>query len=323
MNESRIALKVGLFVCIGLALLALLVLNFSKGITLFQRTYDVHISMPTVAGLKPDADVMMAGVTIGKVKLTKLTDDGKSVDITVTILENFKVRKDAKFHIDSLGFLGDQYIEVTPAGATAPFLQNGDTVQGDAPFNLEEAMRSTSGLLDQAKQTMRDLDQAITNINRTVLAGETLTNFSIALSNLVVVTDSATKTTGGIRELLASNAPPLNAAMTNLQVFSQKLNVIADNVDQTISTNRGDLTDAVKNFRDASASLKQLASDLQAGKGMAGSLLKDEQMKANMVSLISNVNATASEFSAFGNNLNRRGIWSMLWKPKQPPEPAH
>src|SRR5438105_4871965 len=99
MNNSRIEWKVGLFVSIGLLLLAALMLNFSKGITLFQPTYNLHIIMPTIAGLKPTADVMMSGVPIGKIAGTDLRPDGKAVNITVTILSKYKIRRDAKFHI--------------------------------------------------------------------------------------------------------------------------------------------------------------------------------------------------------------------------------
>ena len=39
--------RLGLFVFVGLALAALLILNFSKGITLFNSTYKLHVIMPT------------------------------------------------------------------------------------------------------------------------------------------------------------------------------------------------------------------------------------------------------------------------------------
>src|ERR1035441_8898060 len=113
MNDSRFGLKVGLFVSVGIVLLALLILNFSKGSTLGQSTYKLRVILPNAAGLKPTADVMMAGVPIGKVSSIDLADNGKSVEITVIILAKYKIRKDAKFHIDALGFLGDQYVEVS------------------------------------------------------------------------------------------------------------------------------------------------------------------------------------------------------------------
>jgi len=46
--------------------------------------------------------------------------------------------------------------------------------------------------------------------------------------------------------------------------------------------------------------------------------MKDDQMKASTAELISNANALASSFAVFGSNLDQKGIWRMLWKPKQP-----
>jgi phospholipid/cholesterol/gamma-HCH transport system substrate-binding protein len=323
MNESRYAWKVGVFVAAGMVMIALLVLNFSEGLTLFNPAYQLKLIMPSSAGLKPAADVMMAGVPVGKVVTPELNPDGRSVTITLTILAKYKIRKDAVFHVDSLGFLGDQYIEVSPVplppGATntgPAFLQNGDTIQGEAPFNMFEAVRSTSDLLEQARKTIKDLDQAITNVNRTVLSDETLKEFALAISNFASVTEIATKTVQGADDLVHSNTPAVTAMVTNLEAVSEKFNIMADQVEQIISTNSGEVNEAVKNLRDTTASFKQLASGLQAGNGLAGGLLKDEEMKAQAVALLSNANAVAAQFSAFGSNLNQKGIWHMLWKSK-------
>jgi phospholipid/cholesterol/gamma-HCH transport system substrate-binding protein len=323
MKGSRYAATVGVFVAVGLALIALLILNFSQGLTLFKGTYDLHLVMPNSAGLKPAADVMMAGVPIGKVVSPELSQDGRSVNITVKILGKYKISKNAIFKIESLGFLGDQYIEAAPAplvqGATNSepgVLQNGDTVQGEAPFNMFEAVRSTSDLLDQARKTIKDLDQAITNVNRTVLSDQTLREFSVAISNFASVTEIAVKTVQGADDLVQSNSPAVGAVVTNLVAVSEKFNLMADQIGQIITTNSDDVNVAVKNLRDTTASFKQLASGLQAGKGLAGGLLNDEGMKAQAVALLSNANVVASEFGVFGSNLNQRGVWSMLWKPK-------
>jgi phospholipid/cholesterol/gamma-HCH transport system substrate-binding protein len=323
MNKSRYAATVGLFVAVGLALIALLVLNFSQGLTMFTPTYKLYVIMPNSAGLKPTADVMMSGVPIGKCVSPELSPDGRYVKITVNILTKYKIRKDAIFKIESLGFLGDQYIEVSPValvpGATNTernILHDGDTLHGEAPFNMFEAVRSTSDLLDQARKTVKDLDQAITNVNRTVLSDQTLRDFSLAISNFASVTEIAVKTVQGADDLVQSNTPAVGAMVTNLEAVSEKFNIMADQIEQIITTNKGDVNEAVKNLRDTTASFKQLASGLQAGNGLAGGLLKDEEMKAQAAALLSNANVVASQFTAFGSNLNQRGIWSMLWKPK-------
>jgi len=326
MNDSRLEWKVGLFVSAGLLLLAALILNFSKGITLFESTYSLKIVMPTVAGLKATADVMMAGVPVGKVTKSELEDEGRSVMITAEVLSKYKIPKDAKFHIDALGFLGDQYIEVTPPaavpGAAREYFKDGDTVIGEAPFNMQEAVRSTAGLLDTAKQTMKDLDAAVTNINRTVLSPATLSDFMLSLSNIENLSEDAMTVVNGAKQLLSSNSIPVHAAATNLELFAEKANAIADNLDMVVTTNGETLTEALKNFRDTTASFKQVAQDLQAGQGVAGGLLRDEHMKTQVADLISNANLTAESLAYFTSNLNKQGIWRMLWKPKVVPTNA-
>ncbi len=324
MNKStRTEWKVGLFVLIGLVLVAALMLNFSKGITRFQSTYNVHVIMTTVSGLKPHADVMMSGVPVGNVIDSELVDEGSAVDITVQILSKYRIRTNANFHIDALGFLGDQYIAIAPAtNALAPYLTNGATVIGESPFNLQEAVKSTAGLLATAKTTLQDLDQAITNVNRTILNEQTLTNFGLAVSNFYSLTADAGTLVRQIGGIITTNTDPINGTVKSLHQVSDKLDKMADELRVIISTNSTDLAQAVDNFRDTSASLKQTTEDLQKGKGLAGMLLKDDRMKGQVQDLLQNLNSMSANFAIFGSNLNQRGLWSMLRTPKSRPPQA-
>jgi phospholipid/cholesterol/gamma-HCH transport system substrate-binding protein len=319
MNDSRIGMKVGIFVAIGLGLLAVLVLSFSRGLTLFHSTYTLRIILPNAAGLKPTADIMESGVPIGKASKLELLQDGRSVAVTVSILSDYQIRKNAIFHVDSLGFLGDQYIAVTPSTNTdAAFWKNGDVVQGESPFNMQEAIRSVAGLMDEAKKAVADLDHAINTVNATMLSPQSMSNLSVALHNIDSMTEVAIHVAQGAEDLINTNAPDVQTAVTNLRNFSARLNNVADDLDNLVVTNKPTIDETLRNLRDTSASFKQLAADLEAGKGLAGGLLKDEQMKAQTEALISNANAVAAGFSTFASNLNQRGIWSMLWKPKHP-----
>lgn len=320
-NNSRFEWKVGLFVFAGFVLVGLLMLNFSKGVTLFQSTYELNVVMPTVAGLKPKASVTMAGVPVGTVVSTDLSPDATNVTIRVRILSKFKIRSNANFHVDALGFLGDQYIAITPSrvqNSDVPLLKNGDTVVGQAPFDLQQAVRSTSGLLEQASRTLQNLDQALTNINRTILSQETLTNFGNAVVNFQDVSENASRMSEKFERLLDSNTVPITATVSNLQRVSDKLNVMADQLSSTLSTNRSDITGAIQDFRQTAANLKQISSDLQAGKGVAGGMLKDEAMKAQLAAAISNFNQLAMSMHQFSVNLNEKGLWAVLKKPKNP-----
>jgi len=324
MNDSRFGFTVGLFVFVGVALLALLILSFSSGVTLGKPTYKLHVIMPNAAGLKPAADVLMSGVPIGKVSDMSLADDSQTVTITVSILKSRKIQKDAVFEIDSVGFLGDQYVKVTLPKANGlaqtnetQYFAPGDTVQGKRTPGLQEQIESVSGLLDQAKATLKDADEAITNVNHTVLSPDTLARVGLAVSNLQVISETAVTMIDQAQGLLQTNVAPINNAVSNFLALSASLTNTAAEFDQIIVTNRDDVRQMIAHLKDTADDFKKLAADLQAGRGVAGGLLKDEKMKAQMASMISNANTITAEFNTFGSNLNQKGIWAMFKKPKK------
>jgi phospholipid/cholesterol/gamma-HCH transport system substrate-binding protein len=324
MNDSRFAWRVGFFVFVGMLVAALLILNFSKGITLFQSTYNLHMTLHDVAGLKPAADVMLAGVPIGKVVETTLSPDGRTVDVKLEVLGKYKIRRGADFAPDSQGFLGDQYVEVTPPDTAPPsgqinvFLTNNETVIGKEPLNMQQAVRSVSGLLDQAHRTIGDIGTAVTNINRSVLTVNTLSHVAEALSNFDSVTINASAMAKEVRAMLDTNTAPVQLAVSNFVALSDRLNETAAELHQTIATNSADVDVVVKNLRDTSVTMKQLADGLQAGQGLAGKLLKDEQTQQQFSQILTNISDLTAQYSLFGQNLNKYGVWRMLWKPKAP-----
>ncbi len=112
MEQKRLETKVGLFVFIGLVLLAVLLIQFSKGTSVFHGTYELRLHASNVGGLKPRAAVLLAGVQIGSVSDIQLADDGKSVTIFLKIYKKYKIYSDSRFVIEQSGFLGDQYVSV-------------------------------------------------------------------------------------------------------------------------------------------------------------------------------------------------------------------
>jgi hypothetical protein len=98
----------------------------------------------------------------------------------------------------------------------------------------------------------------------------------------------------GAEDLIHSNTPAVGAAVTNLRSFPRS-STGGRRLGRLVATNRPG-HDPVQNLRDTSASFKQVAADLEAGKGLVGGLLKDED-ESQAASLISNANAVAAAFS--------------------------
>jgi phospholipid/cholesterol/gamma-HCH transport system substrate-binding protein len=221
MEKSRLETKVGLFVVLGLALLATLLILFSKGTSPFSRTYELRLHASNVGGLKPRAGVLLAGVQVGGVSSIQLAEDGKSVTILLDIYKGCKIYRDARFIIEQSGFLGDQYVSIIPTENKDRLLAGGDEVNCQEPFNLQEVARSASGFIQRIDDTAKKLDESVTDLRRVVLNEQTLTNFSATMHNLRTVSEQAMGTVNNINALVATNGPQINLAVSNVVFFSQ------------------------------------------------------------------------------------------------------
>ena len=79
MSQPRTEIKVGFFVSLALLIMAVLLLQFSKGNTLFRQTYTVVLDASNVGGLRNKASVLMSGVQVGTVNQIKLIGTQKDV----------------------------------------------------------------------------------------------------------------------------------------------------------------------------------------------------------------------------------------------------
>jgi len=318
MTKPHLETKVGLFVFIGLALLAVLVIQFSKGLTLFHPTYRILIRATYVGGLKTRASVLMAGVQVGTVSDIKLGPQGTNVTITLKIYSQYAMHKDVRFAIEQSGFLGDQYVAITPTKNLGEVFKDEDTAEAEAPFNMlevarsvQEVTKSAGGFVQRIDDTARKLNDAIADVRRLVLNDETLTNISTAVGNFRNVSQHALTTVDNVNSLVESNSPSIEQAVNNLKRFSEDINRFAADFSSVLTTNTAEITVAVKNIESSTVMLTNLLHDLETEKGLAGQLIKSEQLAANVSLIASNLSVTTS-------NLNRLGLWGILWAHKPP-----
>ena len=305
MEKSRLETKVGLFVLIGLVLLAALVVQFNKGTSLFRGTYNLKLHAANIGGLKLKSGVLLAGVPVGSVHQIQLEPSGTNVTIILQIYKEFPIYHDARFVIEQSGFLGDKYVSVVPTTNTPPILADNADVECQEPFNLQEVARGAAGFVQRLDETAKKLDASVTDLRSQVLNAQTLANFGSAITNLRVFTEQALGTVSDIHSLIGTNGSQIGQTMSNLVLFSTQLNRLGDSASEILATNGANLAAATKN-------IQQLTADVQAGKGLAGTLLQNPQVSTNVQLLAQNLAITSS-------NLNRLGLWGILWS-RNPPD---
>jgi phospholipid/cholesterol/gamma-HCH transport system substrate-binding protein len=255
--------------------------------------------------------VLLSGVQVGTVKKITLAPDGKSVNIGLQIYQDFPIYHDARFVIESAGFLGDQYVSVIPTANTDPVLTNNQEVVCQEPFNLQEVARSTQGFIKRMDDTAAKLESSVADLRTQVLNAQTLSSFSASITNLQVFSAEAVQTMRNLDGIITTNRTEVTLALSNAVYFSQQLNQLAASAQDLLASNRVQIDLATHNLADSSASIKQVTGDLQAGHGLAGVILQDQALATNVQTLAANLAVTSS-------NLNRLGLWGILWSHKPP-----
>ena len=98
----------------------------------------MNLRADNVSGLKQNAGVLLAGVSVGSVQKIRIDSTGTNVLITLQIYKDYPIYHDARFVIEANGFFGDQYVAVVPTANSRPLLTNGQEVECESPFNLQE-----------------------------------------------------------------------------------------------------------------------------------------------------------------------------------------
>jgi phospholipid/cholesterol/gamma-HCH transport system substrate-binding protein len=310
MNRSRLELKVGLFVVVCLTLLAGLLIEFSRGTTMFRHTYNLHLVAHNAGGLRPSAAVLLSGVQVGTVSQITLEPSGTNVDITLRMFSEYTVKDDARFVIEQSGFLGDQYVAIYPGNNNGNLLPPGAIANVEEPFNLQEVARAAAGFIKHIDQAATNLNDAINDVRRQVLNQETLTNFAYSVDTLRKVTADAASAVDSFNSLVTSNGAAVSVSVSNLESFSVQLEDFARSAQGILDTNRPEIAATFSNLQVSTSQLTNLLAQVDSGNGLAGEVLRNAQMASNIADLASNL-AVAS------GNLRSNGLWHFLWAPKE------
>jgi phospholipid/cholesterol/gamma-HCH transport system substrate-binding protein len=128
MTKKQTETLVGGFVLLGILAIVFLALKAANLVSFsFDATYALQARFDNVGGLKANAPVKSAGVTVGRI--ASITFDNKSFRglVTMNIDRRYQFPADSSVKILTAGILGDNYIGIDPGGDDKN-LQAGDTI---------------------------------------------------------------------------------------------------------------------------------------------------------------------------------------------------
>ena len=117
---------VGLFVLMGLAAIAYLSISLGGASYRGPGGLELIARFDEIGGLKARSDVVVGGVTVGRVRSISLDPDFRPL-VRLEIDQGLNLPADSSASILTSGVLGDQYIGLEPGGEERP-LASGDEI---------------------------------------------------------------------------------------------------------------------------------------------------------------------------------------------------
>jgi len=159
-GKTKLELKVGIFVFIGLVIFVLFIL-FIGGFKTWSSGYKININFNFVNGVKIGAPVRFAGVDAGEIKkihVEYLPEANKTnIRLEAWLRSTIKVPADSTVLVNTLGLLGEKYIEIMPGNNYAQCLTDGQNLTGIDPMPMDKVMKTAQDILS-------NIDDSLTKI---------------------------------------------------------------------------------------------------------------------------------------------------------------
>jgi phospholipid/cholesterol/gamma-HCH transport system substrate-binding protein len=263
-NERGLEFKVGVFVFIGFAMLAALVVQFGRAGEGFKAYYPITVRFADASGLLKDSDVLLAGARIGRVSGgPRLVPDGPGVAVPLRIYDYVKIPAGSKFTVGSSGLLGDRFVTVTPlAGQPTGYVAKNAVIDGARETGIDDLTREGGALVNDLRGTVQKIDTTVNRLNEDTLSSTNMEN-------------------------LKSSMEHLNEATSALAESSQKLDGVIEQADSTMTSAKK----AADNLQSAITDARKVLNSATKGKGLVAALLNDQQLANDLHALITNLRA--------------------------------
>ncbi len=176
-GKSKTELKVGIFVFIGLVILMIFVLSIG-GFKTWSSGYKVKFIFSFINGVKLGAPVRFAGVDVGQVKKINFirSPAGQTkVEIVAWVQEKVNIPIDSSVWVNTLGLLGEKYIEILPGENITTLLLAGEAMQGNDPVPMHYLEQKTKNIMDEVEDSISKIKNKEGSLGK-LIYGDTIYN---------------------------------------------------------------------------------------------------------------------------------------------------
>ena len=252
--------------------------SFLKGKALFANYKTFYVTYTNVEGLVKSAPVTLNGLAIGKVNDIKINETDGSVVVELQITSDFPISSTSAAVLYEPGFIGGKQIAIEPDFKNKTLAEDGQELSGELKLSLTASIQEKLVPLQAKFETVLvEVEKLLQGVN-SVLDKKSQENLKITLAELSKTMVEIHAASTNVNSILTDNKSDLKGVVTNFKKVSTDFAKISD------SLTKADLGKTVKNFNTSLAKVDAILLDLEAGKGSAGKLLKDEALYFNLKS---------------------------------------
>jgi len=137
MKKGSIETAVGIFMIIGIACVGYLTIKLGQMELMGGNYYSVYAGFQSATGLKPGAQVEMAGVPIGRVESISLDPKRQEAVVELKIENGVELSEDVIASVKTSGLIGDKYIMLTPGSGMAYLDPGGRITETESAIDIE------------------------------------------------------------------------------------------------------------------------------------------------------------------------------------------
>ncbi len=263
---------------LAICAIALLIFGYSflKGQNLLENDRTFYAVYKNVEGLIPSSPVTINGLVVGQVVSIDFVDTKGNLLVEFIVDSDFSFSKNSEAKVYGGGLIGGKSLAIIPKYEQGLEAKDGDTLPGRIEAGLLELVNDRlTPLQEKLESAITDADTLLTSVNG-ILNVDNQNNLNSIFKDLSISVKQFKGTSIRLNNLLAQNEEKLNSAFTNADQISTKLNKVSDSLAQINVKKIGtELESVLANF-------KKISNDLNAGKGSAGKLLKDDKLYTNL-----------------------------------------
>lgn len=159
MESSKLTVKVGIFLSIGLGILLVSILVLGTSRSLFKPVIDLYAEFDSVQGLNVGSVISLSGIPVGNIEEINFLREKNQIQIRMNIDEDQakSIAADSTLEIRTQGALGDKYIYIHPGSAAAPIVKAGDILKVDNSPDLLGMMSKRGNDTEKIFDVIRNL----------------------------------------------------------------------------------------------------------------------------------------------------------------------